>query len=253
MSDKPLGRRQPPDLEHVARYPLSALVADPAHELVIPPAGTEKSLGLPWWWKQHDQGVEGSCVGFGCSAMMSITNHYQRLLATGRDLTYRYEARWLYGEAQHVDEWDDTPPGEGTSVRAGCQILHERGHRRVQNGAAGPENLAHGISAYRWATGSDELRAAIFGGLAVAIGVNWYSGFDNPKIIDGERWLPATNIGSIRGGHSVCLYRMSDRRQAFMLMNSWGYDEGRWPAWVPYSLMERLIDEFGEAVVVTDR
>ena len=58
------------------------LLDDPAHELVVPERGVEKSLGLPWWWRTHDQGVEGSCVGFGCSAMMSITNRYQRLALT---------------------------------------------------------------------------------------------------------------------------------------------------------------------------
>jgi hypothetical protein len=251
MSEKPLGRRRPPDLKHVARYPLSALITDPAHELAIPPAGTEKSLGLPWWWKQHDQGFEGSCVGFGSSAMMSVTNHYQRLKATGQDITYRYAPRWLYGEAQLVDEWPETPPEEGTSVRASCEILNVQGHRRVQRGVEGPVVTAHGIDAYRWATGADELRAAIYGGLAVSIGVNWYSSFDNPQVINGERWLPKTNLGHVRGGHCVCLYRMSDRRQAFMLMNSWG--EYYPPTWLPYETLERLIDEWGEAVVITDR
>jgi hypothetical protein len=44
---------------------------------------------------------------------------------------------------------------------------------------------------------------------------------------------------------------MSDRRGAFAFMNSWGpyYP----PTWMPYSLMDRLIDEDGEAVVITDR
>lgn len=252
MSVKPLGRRQPPDLKHVERYPLSALLLDPAHELHIPPPGTEKSLGLPWWWKQHDQGVEGSCVGFGSSAMMSITNRYQRLQATGKSVTYRYAARWLYGEAQLVDEWSDTPPGEGTSVRASCQILNERGHRRVQAGVEGVETAAHGIAAYRWATGVDEIRAAIYAGLAVSIGVNWYQAFDNVGVKDGERWVGIWgSLGAIRGGHCVCLYRMSDRRQAFMLMNSWG--DAYPPVWLPYTVMERLLSEWGEAAVIVDR
>lgn len=251
MSDKPLGRRVPTDFEHVAKYPLSALIADTGHELVVPPAGTEKSLGLPWWWKDHDQGDEGACVGFGDSAMMSITNHYQRLKTTGRAITYRYDCGWLYNEAQLVDEWDDTPPEEGTSVRAACQILRARGHRRVQNGITGPELTAHGISAYRWATTIDEVRAAIFGGLAVAIGINWYDNFDDPVVFNKERWIGRSDLGYIRGGHCVCLFRMSDRRQAFQLMNSWGpyYP----PVWVPYTVLDRLIDEQGEIAVITDR
>lgn len=247
MSDKPLGRRSPPDLDHVAAYPLRTLL----QALPVPPAGTEKSLGLPWWWKTHDQGVEGSCVGFGSSAMMSITNHYQRLKETGRDITYRYAARWLYSEAQLVDEWAETPPEEGTSVRASCQILHQQGHKRVQNGVEGPVTPAHGISAYRWAQTVDEIRAALYGGLAVSIGINWYQDFDLPDMHNGEWWIGRGALGSIRGGHCVCLYYMSDRRQAFRLMNSWGASFP--PVWLPYTVMERLLIEWGEAAVITDR
>lgn len=246
-----LGRRVPPDFQHVEKYPLRTLIADPTSVLAIPPAGTEKSLGLPWWWKQHDQGEEGSCEGFGNSAMMSITNHYQRFKETGSDITFRYAARWLYTEAQFLDDWDDTPPEEGTSGRAACEILRTRGHRRVQRGVIGPENLANGISTYRWASTADEIRAAIYAGLAVAIGINWYSNFDKPVIYNNERWIGRTSLGSLRGGHCVCLYRMSDRRQAFMFMNSWGDNYA--PVWLSYTLMEQLLDEYGEAAVITDR
>lgn len=247
----PLGRRIPEDFEHVAKYPLLTLLADPTSELAIPPPGTEKSLGLPWWWKTHDQGNEGACEGYGNSAMMSITNHYQRLKATGQNITFRYDCGWLYHEAQLIDEWSDTPPAEGTSGRASCEILRTRGHRRVQSGVSGPENIANGISTYRWATEADEVRAAIFAGLAVAIGINWYRNFDNPTIVNNERWIGLGSLGAIRGGHCVCLYRMSDRRQAFMLMNSWGVDYA--PAWIPYTIFNRLMTEDGEAAVITDR
>jgi len=247
----PLGRRTPPDFEHVSRYPLRTLIADPQEALVVPPAGTEKSLGLPWWHKTWDQGAEGSCVGFGCSAMTSITNHRQRLLATGQNITYRYEPRWLYHEAQLIDDWPETPPEEGTSVRAGCEILRARGHRRVQGGVVGPENLAHGISAYRWAVNHDEVRAAIYANLAVAIGVSWYAGFDAPyqKVPGGDYWISIS--GGIRGGHCVCLFRMSDSRQAFRVMNSWGAFFP--PVWLSYADLDRLLNEDGEGAVVTDR
>lgn len=244
-----LGRRTPETWEHVERYPLSALVADQA--LPVPAYPSERSLGLPWWWKDHDQGQEGSCVGFGCSAMMSITNHEQRRATTGQDITYRYACHWLYEEAQLVDEWTDTPPEEGTSVNAACQILRARGHRRVQRGVIGPESTVSGITAYRWAQTSDEIRAAIWAGLAVSIGVNWYSNFDDPVSFGGELWIGRSGLGFVRGGHCVCLYRFSDRREAFRLMNSWGADYP--PVWVPYDVVERLISEQGEAVVITDR
>lgn len=251
MSDSRLGRRIPPTFEHVNAYPLRTLLEDARHEFVIPPAGTEKNLGLPWWWKQHDQGQEGACVGFGSSAMMSITNHAQRLRATGKAVTYRYDARWLYLEAQLVDYWEETPPEEGTSVDASCQILHKRGHRRVQNGIAGPETIQHGIAAYRWATTVDEIRAAIHGNCAVSMGVNWYEGFHNPALHNGEWWIGRGDLGSVLGGHCICIFRMSDRREAFRIMNSWG-DEFP-PSWISYAVVERLIDEYGEFAVITDR
>ena len=245
-----LGRRTPGDFRHVERYPLSALIADPQDPLVIPPWGLEKSLGLPWWWKSHNQEPRSSCVGHGESAERAITNRRQRVLTTSQDLTYRYDSNWLYDEALKVDEW----PGEGdfgTSLRAGYEVLKARGHRRVQNGKTGPENVAHGVDTYRWGINHNEVRAAIAADLAVAIGVNWYSGFDGPYIWKNERWIRIAPTDVIRGGHCVCLYYASDRREAFRLMNSWGHNYG--PVWLSYSDLDRLLSEWGEAVVVTDR
>lgn len=240
---KGLGRKIPTTFEHVARYRLAEI------GLPVPPGGTEKSLGLPWWWRQHDQGNEGSCVGFGCSAMMSVTNHRQRLANTGKSVTYRYAARWLYAEAQLADEWAETPPEEGTSVKAGCDILRTRGHRRVQNNMVGPENLANGIAANRWATTVDEIRAALYADVACAIGINWYSRMDSPYLRNGELWVDVG--GQILGGHCLCVFRMSDRRQAVRLWNSWG---DAWPpSWLSYTDLQRLLAEYGEAVVITDR
>jgi hypothetical protein len=239
-----LGRRTPTDWVHVERYPLRALA------LPVPPLG-RVNLGLPWWWRSHDQGEEGSCVGHGSSAMMSITNHRQRLLATGKAVTYRYDSVWLYEQAQLVDEWADTPPEEGTSVRASCRVLRDVGHRRVQRGVTGDPLAAHGISTYRWATTVDEIRAAIHTGLAVSIGVNWYANFDDPVLYPNGRWIGRGSLGNIRGGHCVCLFAYNDKAEGFKLMNSWG----QWypPAWVTYETMARLLVEDGEAAVITDR
>lgn len=240
-----LGRREPTDFEHVAKYPLSALAP------VVPPPGTERSLGLPSYWRVWDQGQEGACVGFGTSAMMGITNSRQVLRETGSKVTLRFAPHWLYEEAQIVDEWADTPPAEGTSVRAACDVLRVQGHRRVRYGVAQPVDPKWGIVTNRWAQNVDEIRASIYGELAVSFGINWYHAFDTPYEKDGELWvdLPAGN--AIRGGHDVCLYRMSDRRQAFRLMNSWGASYP--PVWMPYSVVQRLLDESGEAAVITDR
>jgi hypothetical protein len=258
--DGGLGRRVPTDFTHVEKYPLRAAIQDPLDELVVPPKPAEVGLGLPPYWKTWDQGNEGACVGFGGSVMMGVTNSRQYWRLHKVTQQFRYDPWWLYNEAQLVDEWAETPPEEGTSVNAACKILKAKGHCRVYRSVINPVNVDEGISAYRWATTVDEMRAAIFAQRAIAIGVNWYDAFDSMGIreYNGELWIgidssgkPKSNLGSIRGGHCVGIYRMSDRRQAFRFMNSWG--DFYPPMWLPYAVMQRLLDEYGEAAVITDR
>lgn len=175
-----LGRREPTDWEHVERYPLRALAADdqpttvpvvigvnwytamdrpterngrwfletsPAglgslrggHSVVLRPRGVVDPLS---WWAFYDQGQEGACVGFAWSRAMSLLNRR------------RYDAPWLYGEAQLRDEWADTPPEEGTSVRAAGNVLRHVGHRRLRT--AEPR-LEDGIQVYRWASSVEDV------------------------------------------------------------------------------------------------
>jgi hypothetical protein len=96
----------------------------------------------------HSYVAEGvgvhNCVGFGVSRLTSQLN---------RKL---YDGFWLYHEAQKVDEW----PGEdyeGTSVRAGLDILRKRGHCEVDNGITQPEAIGEGIKANRWARSIDDV------------------------------------------------------------------------------------------------
>jgi hypothetical protein len=69
------------------------------HAICTRPYGVTDPIS---WWEFYDQGTEGACVGFSCSRMMSLLNRA------------RYAGRWLYREAQIVDEWAETPPEEGT-------------------------------------------------------------------------------------------------------------------------------------------
>lgn len=112
------------------------------HAICVLP-GTSKDQ---WnWWYFYDQGSEGACVGFSLSRAVSLMNRYM------------YDGRWLYKQAQLIDEWSDTPPGEGTSVRAGCDILVTRGHKRIKGEMTYPEDIGAGISKYRWATSVDDI------------------------------------------------------------------------------------------------
>jgi hypothetical protein len=225
-----LGRRKPDDFSHVTKWRFGA-IAPPTVDVV------NKSLRLPTWHWEWDQGNEGACVGYGTSMALSLINHH------------RYDPKALYDAAQLADPWPDTPPAEGTSVSAACDVLRTQGARRVLRGQDLDWDIGEGIAANRWATTTDEMRTCIANGVPVSIGVNWYTKFDNP--VNGWAAHDGDDLGSIRGGHCVCVYAASDRYQAFKIKNSWGRD---YPlAYIGYGVMQRLLDEDGEATLITDR
>jgi hypothetical protein len=185
----PLGRRPPSDWKHVDKYPLTAATA-PAkpspvvigvnwyvefdapvkdadghfwiardaklskvrggHCVCLKPRGTTDPDA---WYDFYNQGDEGACVGFGISRLTSQLN---------RKL---YDGFWLYNQAKKIDEW----PGEdydGTSVRAGLDILRTRGHCAVDGGLTKPEAIGEGIKANRWARSVDDVLTTLgYGGL----------------------------------------------------------------------------------------
>lgn len=228
-----LGRKVPTDWNHVLRWGIAGQIDIPSR--------VERTLSMPTWAHDfYDQGEEGACVGFGSSQMMTILNRH------------RYDARWLWEQAKVYDEWPDTNPGdnEGTSVRAGMDVLRQVGHVRILRGKDRPENLVEGISENRWATRVDEVRASISSGIPVTIGINWYEGFDNPQQYGLDYLVQVT--GQIRGGHCVCVIGASDRRQAVCFTNNWGTYYPR-KVFISYSDLQRLLNEEGEATLVTDR
>jgi hypothetical protein len=120
----------------------------------------------------------------------------------------RYDARWLYHEAQLVDEWIETPPEEGTSVRAAMDILRSKGHivNRSRTNLPDPKE---GILENRWARTVDEVVACL----------------GNVEYLNRYEGVP--------------------------LLNSWGRD---YPhiTWMPYDVLQRLLDNDGEATIITD-
>lgn len=217
-----LGRRVPSDFKHVEKYPLSAIARLPTKAPVVlginwysnfdhpkSPTGSSYLYGQrgefwvgrgdlgsirgghaicakPYgigdgWWDYYNQGNTSACVGFSCARMQTLLNRK------------RYDGGELYRDAQRHDEW----PGEdyeGTSVRAGCWVLRN-------------EWGVEGISAYRWTTDWNEVRATL--GL--------------PDSIAG---VP--------------------------LLNSWGREYPHIVR-IPDEVGQRLLNEDGEAAVVTDR
>jgi len=122
-----------------------------------------KSGNLPdllSWWDFYDQGMEGACVGFGSSRMMSLLNRK------------RYDARWLWDMAKKRDPWPDTNPGDdnGTSVDAAMQVLRANGHVPWSSTYEDADwtvrdlekpVLAEGVSSYHWASTVDEMRSVL--------------------------------------------------------------------------------------------
>lgn len=230
FEDQPLGRVVPPDWEHVEKYPYRA---------TLRAASVERTLPLPYQYRPHyDQGVEGACVAFGISWMMSILNRR------------KYNPWPLYDMATQNDGLSDTPPG--TTSRAGFEVALHHGlwvvHRKVSATLSDP---AHGIAEYRWATNVDDIRRAIQAGNPVGFGTNWYSNFDRPEKVGNAYWIGRGDLGWVRGGHFYCGFKASDKREAFGLVNSWGT---AYPiVWMPYQTVERLLREEGECGLVTDK
>lgn len=115
------------------------------HEICLKPPQIED---VPGWYAFYDQGNEGACVGFALSRMMGLLNRK------------RYDAFWLYHEAQRIDEW----PGEdydGTSGRAGCDVLRTVGHRIMRGEASRPPDPRQGIASNRWCTSVQQIAACL--------------------------------------------------------------------------------------------
>lgn len=266
MTERHYGRLVPSDFDHVTRHPYAAVAPATA-------ATVERCLPLPWWHWSHDQGRQGACVGFGVAMERAITNTMQNRALALTSPVRRYNAIHVWNEAKKIDEWPDTNPGDsnGTSVRAGYDVCRAQGLQRVTSMQLSPQGVAtpvgvqptsidEGVVSNRWAVNVDEMRTAIAAGLPVTIGIDWYSAFENPFIPTGynQHWIAVdstgttkTNLGQILGGHCLAVYGASDRRQAFKLRNNWGRS---WPlTWLPYTVMQKLLDDQGEAALVTDR
>ena len=221
-----LGRRPPSDWKHVDRFPLTIATAPkkPApvvigvnwyvefdspqpdaqghqwiardgrlttvrggHCVCLKPRGATDPDA---WWDFYDQGNEGACVGFGISRLASQLNRRT------------YDGFWLYHEAKKVDEW----PGEdydGTSVRAGLDILRKVGHRVLENGVEAPPALSEGIRANRWARSVDDVLAVLgYDGLDYVDVLNsWGRGYPHltrmPATVLERLWREDGEVGIV--------------------------------------------------------
>lgn len=159
----------------------------------------------------------GTCVGHGWAHMIAAS--------PSRHAVEHAIAYAIYNRAQLVDEWADTPPAEGTSVRAGAKACIGMG--LIQ-------------SEYVWATNEADCRKWTGRGPLV-IGVTWMTGMMET---DAHGFVNLT--GGEEGGHCVCVLGYSTSRDAYRFAQSWNPEWGdRGRGWIRSVDMKVLIEDLG--------
>lgn len=183
-----------------------------------------------WDVKAHlDQGQEGACVGFAFSHELLSPPNFR----AGQT---NETAKGYYCEIQKVDPW---PGGEcdgnrdplysGTSVLSGVKYFVGLGY----------------YSAYRWALSEEEMFIAVGNKGPAVIGVNWYSGMEDP---DSSGFIHVD--GQIMGGHCTLVYGVDVESGFYRIWNSWGESWGQdGTCKISRADMARLLQEDGECVL----
>lgn len=224
-----LDRLQPTDWRHVQKYPLRAIQP-------VAVSIAEHTIALPDYRVYMDQGIEGACVGFGESWCLSALRWR------------RFDAAWLYHECKKRDGYPDL---QGTWLQYGFDVMRDEGHRAFFHNIEREPQLVQGILANRWCADVDDVRTTLANDSPVALGIDWMTNYDTPILKNGEYWIGLGDVGTVRGGHCICAYRVSDERQAVRLCNSWGMN---YPiVWLPYAELDRQLRGGGEAGTVTPR
>jgi hypothetical protein len=186
-------------------------------------------------WERHtpplNQGKLGSCTGNAIVGLLATNPN--NLDGLGDDVDFSQNlAIDLYSRATELDQFSGQypPTDTGSSVLSAMKAAKE----------------AMLIKEYRWCFGiEDVLRTLAYVG-PVAVGVNWYAGFDKPDLsgrvrITGER----------RGGHAFELLGIDVEKKLVWGINSWGRFWGKCGRFcISFDDLGRLLKERGEAVTV---
>jgi hypothetical protein len=175
-----------------------------------------------------DQGSEGACVGFGCSAELSAK---PMQWPTGTPFANR-----LYDLARAEDRAMGYDFPDGATVLGGLRAAKKLGL----------------VQGYAWARTFEDIRDAVIAHGSVVMGTEWLTGMDS---WDEHGVLSVT--GSSRGGHCYTIvgYDPADpvRGEVFKIVNSWSNDWGIGGfAWIPADGVRYLFEANGEAAIVTD-
>lgn len=141
---------------------------------------------------------------------------------------------WLYDKAQAVDEWADTPPEGGTSVRAGAKALASLG----------------AIKSYHWAAGIDDVVTAVLTEGPVVMGTTWWNSMFWP---DSKGQLVVDPESGVAGGHAWVIDGVNTVSKQFRMKNSWGTAWGdKGFATLAYTDFNRLWNDGAEACIALE-
>lgn len=209
-----LGYRQLPDSRDLL-FPMQAMLAKVP---TAPPIEVQRwKIG-----KVLDQLSEGSCVGHACKHLLTAQPFEQ---------SHGPSAREIYLEARIIDEFDDNKVPEGTSVRAGLNVL--KNHSLIES--------------YWWAPNLDTMLTYLSNLGPMVAGTNWYA-YDTDS--DGK----VSFAGSPVGGHAYLITGYDLPSRILFMVNSWGPSFGHaGEGYITFSDFERQLKIGGTIAGVRER
>ncbi len=183
-----------------------------------------------------DQGQTPRCVAFAWTDFLTCG-------PIGNKLAKDPDPQKVYDLAQELDEFADTPPGDGTSVRGGAKALTQLGY----------------LNGYAFAESVEEIANAIWSGATpVVMGTSWLEGMDDTEKFAGHDFIRAT--GEELGGHAYLAYGVDRNvscpdgtKGAVRLQNSWGVQWGNnGGMWISLGDLATLLHSDGEACIAAE-
>lgn len=169
------------------------------------------------WW--GDQGDTSECTAYAAMHAMadgSVTHKTNPLVEPGQ----------FYNEIVSIDRQENRYYTEGATSLAMAKALARRNF----------------IGEYLWGYSLSDFIKAIRVG-PVLIGIDWYTGMDNPDSTNAI--IRAT--GRIRGGHEIVANGCSFSDGLVRLKQSWGRSFGRrGHVYLPFEDLEKLIADGGD-------
>lgn len=204
----PTGYRQLPD-ERDKLYPLGSIMEFPS----------ERPVSKVWLaGKVLNQMATNSCVGHACYQLQVS----EPLVMASPSLS----PLEIYQAARKVDEWPDNDNlDEGTSIRAGLNVLKSKGI----------------IRAYHWGFDVDQVLEYLLKFGPLVFGTRWTSSMMEP-FSDG--FVRPSGFGG--GGHAYFAYACSWKDKTVTFRNSWGDGWGMFGDFrMSFQDVEKLLKEPG--------